>query len=94
MDRMKKLIEALSLKINILNIIVGIAFMLSLILIFLEPDNKFAVLSACIAGGFINILNGLKIWKDPKRKTMGLSYVMMGIIIIVLGFVLFDFSKH
>ncbi len=76
-------------KINIIdfiNTIVGIVLIISLILIFQNPANRYAILAACISGGLVNVINGVKQMKDPKRKTTGLTFIMMGVIVIVLGF--------
>jgi hypothetical protein len=87
-DRFKKLLRDFSLKSDIMNTIVGIALIVSLILIFQNPKNQYAILAACIAGGSMNVLTGMKMMKDPKRKMMGMSFIMMGIILAVLGFFL------
>jgi hypothetical protein len=75
---------------DLFNTVVGIALIVSLILVFQNPSNRFAILAICLSGGLMNILNGLKQWKDPKRKTMGMTFFMMGAIVIALGFIIMD----
>ncbi len=96
MNKLKKLLEDFSSgsnKINILdliNTIVGIALIVSLILIFQNPMNRYAILAACISGGLVNILNGVKQTRNPKSKMTGMTFIMMGVIVIVLGFIIIE----
>lgn len=94
MSKFKKQLEEYLTKnnrinlVDLINIVVGVALIVSLILIFQHPTNRYAILVACLSGGIMNILNGMKQMKDPKRKMTGLTYVMMGVIVIVLGFII------
>lgn len=96
MNRLKEQLKEFSAKNNKLNLmdlfntIVGIALIVSLILVFQNPGNRYAILATCLSGGLMNILNGLKQWKDPKRKMMGMTFFMMGVIVIALGFIIMD----
>ncbi len=96
MNKFKKQLEKFSSgnnKINILdliNTIVGIALIVSLILIFQNPTNRYAILAACISGGLVNILNGVKLTRSPKSKTTGFTFIMMGVIVIGLGFIIME----
>ncbi len=76
--------------IDLINLIVGVTLIVSLVLIFQHPTNRYAILSACLSGGLMNILNGIKQMKDPKRKMTGLTYLMMGVLVIVLGFIIIE----
>jgi hypothetical protein len=76
--------------IDLINTIAGIALIVSLILIFNYPTNRYAILAACLSGGLVNIISGLKQSKDPKRKMTGLTFVMLGVIVIVLGFIIVE----
>jgi hypothetical protein len=86
MDRWKKLLEEFSLKSDLMITLMGISLIISLLFIFQDPGNDTAVLAAALSGGCIYLLNGLKLWKDPKKKMTGYSYLMMGIIVILFGF--------
>ena len=94
MSKFKKQLEEYLTKnnrislVDLINILVGVALIVSLILIFQHPTNRYAILVACLSGGTMNILNGMKLMKDPKRKMTGLTYVMMGVIVIFLGFII------
>jgi len=85
-DKRKKLLEKFTLKSDIINLILGIALIVSLILIYQNPMNKYAILAACISGGLMNIMNGMKLMKDPKKKTSGMTFVLMGVMVLFLGF--------
>jgi hypothetical protein len=85
--------QAQSNKINItdlINVVAGVTLLVSLVLIFQHPTNRYAILAACLSGGLMNILTGVKQMKDPKRKTMGMSFLMMGAIVILLGFIIMN----
>lgn len=74
--------------VDLINTIVGVALVVSLVLIFQHPENRYAILAACLSGGLMNILNGLKQMKDVRRRMMGMTFLMMGAIVIVLGFLI------
>jgi hypothetical protein len=92
-ERLKKLLKEFSLKRDIVNSIIGLALVVSIILIFQNPNNPYAIMLACAAGGLMNIMNGLNMIKDPKKKMMGMSFIMMGIILATLGFIIIDLMK-
>ncbi len=84
----KRQSEKPSVTIDIINTAAGIALIVSVVLIFIFPYNHYAILAACISGGLINIMNGLKQRKEPGRRSMGMTLIMMGAIVIFLGFVI------
>ncbi|MBH1940462.1 hypothetical protein I5677_06065 [Mobilitalea sibirica] len=81
-------VKELYLLYDFIIVIAGIMLMILLILVFLNPNNKHAFLGAFITGGFMNVMNGLKLTKDPKRKSMGMTFILFGIIIGFLGFIM------
>lgn len=84
----KKWLEKFSFKSDMINVIIGVVLIVSLIFVYQNPYNRFAILTASAAGGLINILNGIKTMKDPKKKTTGITYFMLGVVLIVLGYVI------
>jgi hypothetical protein len=96
MNKFKKQLEEYSLRnnrinlVDLINMVVGVALIVSLVIIFQYPTNRYAILTACLSGGVMNILNGIKQMKDPKRKMTGLTFIMMGVIVIVLGFIIME----
>jgi hypothetical protein len=89
-DKRKKLFEKFTLKSDVINLLVGIILIASLILIYQNPLNKYAILAACTSGGLMNIMNGMKLMKDPKKKTTAMTFLMMGGIVIFLGFLIVE----
>lgn len=86
MEKLKKLFKEYSLRSDLVNSLLGIVLIVALILLFLYPYNRYAILTACSSGGLINISNGLKLMKDPKKTTTGMTFLMMGGILIFVGF--------
>ncbi len=81
-----------SVKGDLINTIAGIALIVFIVLIFVFPNNHYAILAACITGGLMNIMNGLKQRKSPVGNSMGTALIVMGAIVIFLGFVVFGIS--
>lgn len=90
MDKWKKLFEQFSQKMDLINTIMGIVLIVSVFFIYKNPSNQYAILTACISGGFINILNGIKQMKQPKYKVSGMTFFMLGVIIIFIGFIILN----
>lgn len=88
MERLKKLLQELHLHYDFIITILGIALTILIVLLFTGMNNKYILLTAITLGGLIYIANGLKITKDPKKRNMGMSYIMFGVIIIFIGLVL------
>lgn len=94
MNKFRKQLKEDSLRTNqihlldVINTIMGVALIVSVVLIFQHPENRYAILAACLSGGLMNILNGLKQMKDTKRRMMGMTFLMMGTILIILGFLI------
>lgn len=91
MNNLKKLSKKFTLNSGTINIILGIIFIISLLVICLHPHNQIAIETACSAGGAMNIMLGYKMMKDPKKKSTGMSYVLLGIIMAFLGFFIVRF---
>jgi 4-hydroxybenzoate polyprenyltransferase len=88
MNGLKKLIAKFSSMYDIIIALIGIALFIIVIIIFMNHQNLTVILIACIACGIINILQGLKMMKDPKKRMTGMSYLLLGIVIIVVGFLI------
>lgn len=86
MNKKKKLLQDHNLLIDILNTLLGIALIIFLILIFKNPRDKRVIMTAFFLGGSMNILNGIKYLKTPKKNAMGTTSVILGIIIIFIGY--------
>jgi hypothetical protein len=88
MGGLKKLMKVLTLKSYIINTVLGILLIIALVFIYKDPYNKHAFLLASSAGGLINIINGIKIIKDPVKKMTGMTFLMTGVFIIVIGYII------
>lgn len=86
MNRFIQKVKDLKLTYDIIITVLGIVLIVFLVLIFRNPKNNFFTLVAFVSAGGINILNGLKIVKDKKKRNMGVSYILFGIVIMFLGY--------
>lgn len=85
MNRLKKFHNKRHPTYDLVNTLLGVLLLILLMLIFVYPSSRYLSLGVFFAGGSMNILNGLKSMKDPKRKTMGMSFILFGMIIIFIG---------
>ena len=88
MDKLKKLIKDFSLSYDVINLLLGMVLLVFLILVFRHPSNRLFLFIAFASGGLMNIVNGLKFKKDLKRKNMGMSFILFGMIVILIGFLI------
>ena len=83
---MKKLIEFLKNKdlVNsFLNVILGI-FMVVALAIYGITGSGFWLCPVVISGALLNISQGFVFYRDKKKRSFGMSMIMMGLIIIVI----------
>lgn len=85
MKKLRQLIKDFSILYDIINSLLGIALIVLLILIFRNPHHRYVVMSAFAVGGLMNVISGLKIINDPMKKNMGVSFILLGIILIFIG---------
>jgi uncharacterized membrane protein len=78
------------LLLDILNVILGVALIVLLALAFSNPGNKYYIFFSFLSGGLINLSNGLKLKQEKARKSMGITSIMLGIIIIAIGFLIMN----
>lgn len=88
MNKRNNLLEKLIKKKIKMNTILSIVLVIALFYYFLKPSSKYAIFVACFAGGSINMVNGMNMWRIPSKRSMGMSYLLFGAIIIALGFFL------
>lgn len=88
MDKLIKRIKELSLSYDVINTILGAVLLVFLFLVLRHPQNSLFLLIAFAVGGSMNIVNGLKYKKDPKKKNLGMSFILFGIIVIFIGYLL------
>ena len=90
MNKQSSLIEKLRKSMKI-NTVLSMVLIIALFYYFLVPNSQYAILAACFAGGLINVNNGMNMWREPVKRTIGMSYLLFGIIIIALGFIIVRF---
>ncbi len=86
---MRKLLQRLKeLRLSYDRMIAYLSIILVVLLIlnFIIPNQKFLLFAVFTAGGMINVMNGLKIVRDKKKRNIGMSYIFFGILIILIGF--------
>lgn len=86
---MKRLFDKwreLKLTPNAVITVLVIAFIVFLTMTLIYPERLFFSYGAFMAGGMLNIVNGLKLVNDKKKRSIGITYIFFGIIIIFLGF--------
>lgn len=88
MNKLIKFLKEYALLYDIINTLLGIALIIFMILFFVNPKNHVILFVAFLIGGSMNIINGLKFMKDPKKKNIGMSSVLLGAIIIFVGYAL------
>ena len=93
MNLFKKLLQEISIRNDIINLCIGIGLLISILFVFLLPQNPYPILSACFFGGAMNLMNGLRLMKEPLRRTNGITFIMLGVIVIVLGFIIVNLMK-
>lgn len=91
MNKRNKLFEMLLRKNIKINTVLSFVLIIALFYFFLKPNSQYAILAACFAGGSINVVNGISMWREPVKRTMGMSYLLFGVIIIALGFIIVQY---
>jgi len=67
--------------------IAGVIMLFSLLFVYLFP-NGIGILIACIACGLMNIVQAYKYLGDKRKRSMGMSMLLLGVCIIVVGFII------
>ena len=85
MNKLMKFIKEKSLLFDVINVLLGVALVVLIILVLKYPYNEYFRLAAFTVGGFMNMSNGLKYLKDSKKKNLGMNMMMVGLLIIIMG---------
>jgi len=86
-NKLMRILKDNRLLFDVINVMLGIAIIILVILIMMYPYNKYIRLAAFSVGGLMNISNGLKYLKDSKKKSMGMNLIMVGVFVIIVGVV-------
>ncbi len=87
---LKKFLKFLKNKeavIDTVNVLLGL-FMLTALIVFWKTGNKISMFTIIFCGGAMNLCNGYRYLKQKKRKYMGQSMILFGVVILVLGIVI------
>lgn len=73
------------LSTDMLNVIIGIVVLLFILLYSVFPQNKVIFLIGVMVVGAINIATGLSVYRQNRKQGIGMSYILIGGIIIAIG---------
>lgn len=83
---MKKILEFLKdkeLRNSFSNVLLGLLMMASLV-IYGITGSGFWLCPVVAFGALLNVSQGFRFYRDKKRRSLGLSMIMLGMIIVVL----------
>ena len=92
LNRFREFIRDKGLVKEIVNIILGILMVVAL-LVFSITKNVFSICFVIILGALMNIINGFTMIKNKERKTMGMSMIFLGIIIL-FAFIIYSVGGY
>ncbi len=79
--KLRKFLKDKGITREFFNLFLGILMAVAL-LVFSITKNKFTIGLVIILGALMNILNGFAMVKKKEKKTMGMSMIFLGIIIL------------
>ncbi len=79
--RFNRFIHDKGLVKEILNIIMGILMVVAL-LVFSLTRSALSICAVIVLGSIMNVFNGLSMVRNKEKKTMGMSMILLGIIIL------------
>jgi hypothetical protein len=81
--RFNRFIKDKGLVTEVLNIIMGILMVVAL-LVFSFTGTTFSICLVIVLGALMNILNGFTFYRNKEKKTMGMSMIFFGIVIVFI----------
>ena len=69
------------------NLILGL-LMLTALVVFWKTGSKIPMFIIIFSGGAMNICNGFRYLQQKKRKQLGYSMILFGVVVLVLGLVI------
>ncbi|MCR5823679.1 MAG: hypothetical protein K6G60_04515 [Lachnospiraceae bacterium] len=88
LKRFKRFIQDKGLVKETVNIIMGILMAVAL-LVFSFTRSIWSICVVIILGALMNVMNGLSMLRKKERKTMGMSMIFLGIIVVFVFIVYF-----
>lgn len=86
---MKNLLELFKKKemlTDVFNVLLGLLLCGSIVVVCMNPGNRTALLCLFFSGAGVNIGNGIKMCRDPKQRNIGYSMLLLGAVILIIGF--------
>ena len=83
-DRWKQMLNR-SFWEDTLSVVFGILLCVAIGLVLYRPTNRVALMLLFVAGGGVNLFNGMKLYRNKKQRNMGMSMILLGAVILVIG---------
>lgn len=68
-----------------LSVLLGILLCIAIFAVARNPSGRTGLILLVFAGGGLNIINGLKLYRKPKQRNLGMSMMMLGVMILFIG---------
>ncbi len=78
-----KIIKDKNLVKEVVNITVGILMAVAL-LVFFVTGNPYSICAVILLGALMNVLNGLSWIRRKEKKSMGMSMILLGVVILLV----------
>lgn len=88
MNKIKKVLKENKLYLDLLNVLLGMIVLILVVLVIIYPANRLILMFVCIIGGFMNVVNGIRLYQNRDKRTMAAGLFILGVIIMILGVML------
>jgi hypothetical protein len=85
MKKLSQIVKDNNLIFDVVNVILGIGLLVAIVLFILMPGNMVAFAFLCWMAGIMNVSNGIKQYRDKKKRTFAMCLIMVGMIILIGG---------
>lgn len=85
MKKLVKIIKENHLILDVLNVLLGLALIVTVVLFCMFPGNKIVIGLMILLSGFMNIGNGIKRYQDKTSRAMGMALITVGACILMIG---------
>lgn len=75
-----------SIIFDIISVLLGIAILILIILMCINPNNVIIITAVFILAGCINLFNGIKLFNQKEKRNTAMILITMGIVIFFIGF--------
>lgn len=78
-------IKKKNLTTDLINVVLGILMMVMIVLFIIFPGNGVILALLFVVAGLMNLQTGLRNYRDKKKRTSAMCFVMLGAVILILG---------